>query len=222
MMSTCSTSFCLSVTANLPDTNAAAIAIRSQNATLYFPRAALPDPARTFAGKEMWATGQWSETIKSDNWISIHENVYWSAIYVPEGDAWKKLSLTWKVRPPPENLAGHQKKRRQNGVSSTCHPVTRNSVRDYTFNDRDLRIKNGCETTPDTGLCSDHIGRKFGHLILSGRVQDLYWQMRSFGLEYFQALLVKPSYVRSPSPPFWRRQFFGVVRTGYRSIVGNK
>ena len=53
----------------------------------------------------------------------------------------------------------------------------------YTFNDRDLRLKNGCETNLDTGLYSDHIGRKFDLIIPSGDMINLYWQMRLFGLK---------------------------------------
>ena len=60
-----------------------------------------PGYPRILAGKEMWATGQWSNTIKGDDWGPIDEKGYWSAIYVREGDAWKKLMLTWNVSPPP-------------------------------------------------------------------------------------------------------------------------
>jgi len=60
-----------------------------------------PGYPRILAGKEMWGTGQWSNTIQGDNWGPIDQKGYWSAIYVREGDAWKKLLLTWNVSPPP-------------------------------------------------------------------------------------------------------------------------
>jgi uncharacterized protein DUF4440 len=60
---------------------------------------------RVLPGKEMWATGEWSNTVKRDNWGPIDEKGYWSAIYVQEGDAWKKLLLTWNVSPPPTPTA---------------------------------------------------------------------------------------------------------------------
>ena len=60
-----------------------------------------PGYPRLLAGKEMWATGEWSNTIKGDSWGPIDQKGYWSAVYVREGDAWKKLLLTWNVSPPP-------------------------------------------------------------------------------------------------------------------------
>jgi Domain of unknown function (DUF4440) len=60
-----------------------------------------PGYPRILAGKEMWVTGEWSNTIKGDNWGPIDQKGYWSALYVREGDAWKKLLLTWNVTPPP-------------------------------------------------------------------------------------------------------------------------
>jgi hypothetical protein len=44
-------------------------------------------------------------TVKGDNWGPIDAKGYWSAIYVQEGDAWKKLLLTWNVSPPPAPTA---------------------------------------------------------------------------------------------------------------------
>jgi hypothetical protein len=51
------------------------------------------------------AVGEWSNTVKGDNWGPIDAKGYWSAIYVQEGDAWKKLLLTWNVSPPPAPTA---------------------------------------------------------------------------------------------------------------------
>ena len=53
------------------------------------------------AGNEIWATGEWSLTIKGQNFGPIEEKGYWTEIYVREGDAWKVRMQTWNVTPAP-------------------------------------------------------------------------------------------------------------------------
>ena len=50
-------------------------------------------------GKELWATGAWSATIKGENFDPIDIKGYWSVIR--EGDDWKIRMLTSNVTPAP-------------------------------------------------------------------------------------------------------------------------
>ena len=50
-------------------------------------------------GKELWATGGWSATIKGENFGPIQIKGFWSVIR--EGDDWKIRMLTSNVTPPP-------------------------------------------------------------------------------------------------------------------------
>jgi ketosteroid isomerase-like protein len=50
---------------------------------------------------EMWATGQWSVTLKGQNFGPVQAKGYYGAIYVREGGAWKKRMETWNLTPPP-------------------------------------------------------------------------------------------------------------------------
>ena len=52
-------------------------------------------------GNEMWATGEWSNTVKGANFGPVDQKGYWSALYVREGDTWKKQLLTWNITPAP-------------------------------------------------------------------------------------------------------------------------
>ena len=50
-------------------------------------------------GKQMWATGGWSATIKGENFGPTQIKGYWSVIR--EGDDWKIRNLTFNVTPAP-------------------------------------------------------------------------------------------------------------------------
>jgi hypothetical protein len=50
-------------------------------------------------GKQMWATGTWSATIKGKGWGPKDVKGYWTVIR--EGDDWKMLNLTNNVTPEP-------------------------------------------------------------------------------------------------------------------------
>jgi len=47
----------------------------------------------------MWATGQWTATVKGQNWGPVDVKGYWSVIR--EGDDWKIRNLTFNVTPAP-------------------------------------------------------------------------------------------------------------------------
>jgi ketosteroid isomerase-like protein len=51
------------------------------------------------SGNEMWATGQWTATVKGDNWGPVYLKGYWTVIR--EGDDWKIRNLTFNVTPAP-------------------------------------------------------------------------------------------------------------------------
>jgi ketosteroid isomerase-like protein len=53
------------------------------------------------AGNEMWATGEWSETLQGETGGPIQAKGYWGAIYIREGDDWKLRMLTYNVTPAP-------------------------------------------------------------------------------------------------------------------------
>jgi hypothetical protein len=50
---------------------------------------------------EMWATGEWINTVKGANFGPVDQKGYWAALYVREGDTWKKQLLIWNVTPAP-------------------------------------------------------------------------------------------------------------------------
>jgi len=50
-------------------------------------------------GKDMWGTGGWSATIKSESFGPAQIKGYWSVIR--EGDDWKIRMMTWNVAPAP-------------------------------------------------------------------------------------------------------------------------
>ena len=50
-------------------------------------------------GKQMWATGTWSATMKGKDWGPKDIKGYWTVIR--EGDDWKILNLTSNVTPEP-------------------------------------------------------------------------------------------------------------------------
>jgi ketosteroid isomerase-like protein len=50
-------------------------------------------------GKEMWATGKWSASVKGQNFGPVAANGYWSVIR--EGDDWKIRMLTFNTTPAP-------------------------------------------------------------------------------------------------------------------------
>ena len=55
------------------------------------------------SGNEAWATGEWSQTVKGQNWGPLDEKGYYTCIFVREGDVWKVRVNTWnrlKVYPP--------------------------------------------------------------------------------------------------------------------------
>jgi uncharacterized protein (TIGR02246 family) len=53
-------------------------------------------------GNEMWATGEWSCTVRGESGGPIQSKGYWSAIYVREGNAWKKRMDIYNVTPAPD------------------------------------------------------------------------------------------------------------------------
>jgi uncharacterized protein (TIGR02246 family) len=50
-------------------------------------------------GKEMWATGKYSLTVKGQNFGPVEVKGYWSVIR--EGDDWKIRMLAFNSAPPP-------------------------------------------------------------------------------------------------------------------------
>jgi ketosteroid isomerase-like protein len=47
------------------------------------------------SGNEAWATGEWSQTVKGQNFGPLDEKGYWTCIYVRQGDVWKVRVNTW-------------------------------------------------------------------------------------------------------------------------------
>jgi ketosteroid isomerase-like protein len=47
------------------------------------------------SGNEMWATGEWTQTIKGQNFGPLDEKGYWTDIFTREGDTWKVRVSTW-------------------------------------------------------------------------------------------------------------------------------
>jgi ketosteroid isomerase-like protein len=52
-------------------------------------------------GNEMWAAGEWSSTIKGQNFGPIDAKGYWSAVFGRENGVWKKRWLTFNSSPAP-------------------------------------------------------------------------------------------------------------------------
>ena len=57
------------------------------------------------AGNDAWSSGEWSATIRGENFGPIQLKGYWSAIKAREGDVWKTRMLTWNVTPAPAAAA---------------------------------------------------------------------------------------------------------------------
>src|ERR1700730_9537857 len=51
------------------------------------------------AGNEMWATGEWSQTIQGQNFGPVEVKGYSSSIAVREGNGWKIRMLTRNINP---------------------------------------------------------------------------------------------------------------------------
>lgn len=47
------------------------------------------------SGNDAWATGEWTQIIKGQNFGPLNEQGYWTAIYTREGDVWKVRVSTW-------------------------------------------------------------------------------------------------------------------------------
>jgi ketosteroid isomerase-like protein len=47
------------------------------------------------ASNEAWATGEWSQTVKGQNFGPLDEKGYWTNIFTREGDTWKVRVSTW-------------------------------------------------------------------------------------------------------------------------------
>jgi len=56
-------------------------------------------PHMTTDGKQMWATGSWTATIKGQNFGPVDAKGHWSVIR--EGDDWNIRMLTFNQTPPP-------------------------------------------------------------------------------------------------------------------------
>jgi uncharacterized protein (TIGR02246 family) len=52
-------------------------------------------------GNDMWWNGEWSNTIKGDNWGPIDQKGYFANILVREGGDWKVRLDIFNVTPPP-------------------------------------------------------------------------------------------------------------------------
>jgi ketosteroid isomerase-like protein len=57
------------------------------------------------ADKEVWSTGEWSETLQSKSGGPMQVKGYWAAIKVYEGGVWKERLETWNVTPAPATPA---------------------------------------------------------------------------------------------------------------------
>jgi uncharacterized protein (TIGR02246 family) len=53
------------------------------------------------ADSGIWATGGWTVTVKGKDFGPVEAKGYYGAIYVREGDTWKKRMETWNLTPPP-------------------------------------------------------------------------------------------------------------------------
>jgi ketosteroid isomerase-like protein len=52
-------------------------------------------------GNDVWASGDWSCTIKDQNFGPVDLKGHWGAIKVREGDTLKTWMLTWNISPAP-------------------------------------------------------------------------------------------------------------------------
>ncbi len=59
-----------------------------------------PHPIGT-AGNEDWANGEWSLTVKGQNWGPKEVKGFWSAIHAREGDVWKNRMVIGNTTPAP-------------------------------------------------------------------------------------------------------------------------
>jgi hypothetical protein len=59
-----------------------------------------PHPTGT-AGKEDWANGEWSLTVKGPNWGPKEVKGFWSAVHVLEEDVWKNRMVIGNTSPAP-------------------------------------------------------------------------------------------------------------------------
>ena len=53
------------------------------------------------AGNEIWVTGDWSCTIKGQNFGPVDIKGFWGTVEVREGDDWKIQMDTWNLTPAP-------------------------------------------------------------------------------------------------------------------------
>ena len=53
------------------------------------------------AGNEAWTNGEWTVTIKGQNWGPKEFKGHWLEIYRREGDTWKKRLDMWNLTPAP-------------------------------------------------------------------------------------------------------------------------
>lgn len=47
------------------------------------------------SGNELWETGEWTQTVKGQNFGPLDEKGYWTTILTREGDTWKVRVNTW-------------------------------------------------------------------------------------------------------------------------------
>ena len=53
------------------------------------------------AGKEVWMNGEYSMTLKGQNFGPVEQKGYWCLILVRDGDAWKPRLQIWNIAQPP-------------------------------------------------------------------------------------------------------------------------
>jgi len=53
------------------------------------------------AGNELWMNGEFSVTVKGQDFGPVEQNGYWCAILVREANAWKSRMQIWNVTPAP-------------------------------------------------------------------------------------------------------------------------
>jgi len=53
------------------------------------------------AGNEAWSNGEWTVTLKGQNFGPVEHKGYWLEIYRREGDTWKKRLDMYNVTPAP-------------------------------------------------------------------------------------------------------------------------
>jgi uncharacterized protein (TIGR02246 family) len=57
------------------------------------------------AGNEVWVNGEYSMTLKGENFGPVEQKGYWCLILVREGDAWKTRMSIWNITPAPAQTA---------------------------------------------------------------------------------------------------------------------